>query len=568
MVLQSFVPLAGGVKGGALYEWAGGALTPLSVLPGGEGGATVVAEPGSGQVTTRGALSEDGSRAFWSTGDSGPENFTGLYVRDLARGESARLDAVQPGAFGTGKVQPIFQAASADGRFAFFTDTHNLTADANESGADLYRCEVVVEAGELGCALSDLSAETKNPEDRFESAEVQGLLPGVGEDGRSAFLVARGVLDDRPDSEGQSAVPGEPDLYAWSEAGGMRFVARLAEADAYDWGFAVKIRASRLTAAASPAGRYLAFMSERPLTGYDNREATSGERAQEVFLYDAASERLLCASCGPGGARPRAFAAGPGGQLADELDPQNLWSGRAVAGALAEATSTRAFGVSLHRPRALGDNGRLFFNAAGSLVPADSNGESDVYQYEPGGTGSCTASAADAGTAVLADGCVSLLSSGRAEGTGAAYLDASASGDDAFFYTPAQLAVTDLDHETDVYDARVDGEPASLEAVAECLGEACQPPAAAPASKTPASAAFRGPGNPRHSRCAAPAHRAKALSRRARAARRHARRIARNPAKRRPAHRLGRRAHRLAHRARAMSKQAKRCRRAERRRGR
>ena len=35
---------------------------------------------------------------------------------------------------------------------------------------------------------------------------------------------------------------------------------------------------------------------------------------------------------------------------------------------------------------------------------------------------------------------------------------------------------------------------------AECLGEACQPPAAAPEAQTPASAAFRGPGNLRDAR--------------------------------------------------------------------
>ena len=90
----------------------------------------------------------------------------------------------------------------------------------------------------------------------------------------------------------------------------------------------------------------------------------------------------------------------------------------------------------------------------------------------------------------------SLLSSGHAEGT-AAFLDASESGDDVFFYTPAQLSVTDKDSETDIYDARVGGEPATLSPLAECQGEACQPPAAAPALQTPAGATFRGPGNVR-----------------------------------------------------------------------
>ena len=39
-------------------------------------------------------------------------------------------------------------------------------------------------------------------------------------------------------------------------------------------------------------GEWLAFMSERSLTGYDNRDAASGEPDEEVYLYDAARERL------------------------------------------------------------------------------------------------------------------------------------------------------------------------------------------------------------------------------------------------------------------------------------
>ena len=39
-------------------------------------------------------------------------------------------------------------------------------------------------------------------------------------------------------------------------------------------------------------GSGLAFMSRRPLTGYDNRDARSGEPDEEVFEYDAATGRI------------------------------------------------------------------------------------------------------------------------------------------------------------------------------------------------------------------------------------------------------------------------------------
>ncbi len=570
IVLGSSVPLLEGAANYSLYEWTGGVLEPLSVPPGGE--QAIQAELGSGRASVQGAISEDGSRFFWTAVGSGG---SGLYLRDTAHGETTRLDEEQPGAFGTGAVAPLFQAASTDGSVALFTDTQNLTEDANEEGADLYRW---VAEGAGGCeaaggCLEDLSAGVAN---FGESAEVQGLLPGIAEDGSSAYLVARGVLAtnegaalDPATGEREHAAPGQLNLYVWREGQGMRFVATLAEADTPDWGGPVDSNgvfyAYKLTATASPSGRYLAFMSKLPLTGYDNRDAAGGERAQEVFRYDSQTDDLTCVSCDPSGARPHALVPGPdAGQLSEEFDPNQLWGGVEVAAVVPEAMKPTAGGNSLYRPRFIQDDGRVFFNAADSLVAADSNGDGDVYEYEPTGVGSCSPSSGDAGTATLPGGCVSLISSGTAEGT-SAFIDASEGARDVFFYSPAQLSVTDTDNELDVYDAREAGEPARLEPIAECQGEACQPPASPPAVQTPASASFRGPGNVKQkstapSRCAKPARRAKRLSHRARKLRRGARR-AQGP----KGARLRRRAAHYAKAAKRQSRQAKHCRRAARR---
>ncbi len=48
---------------------------------------------------------------------------------------------------------------------------------------------------------------------------------------------------------------------------------------------------ARISSRVSPDGRYLAFMSERPLTGYDNTDAVSGQPDEEVFLYDAGNKQ-------------------------------------------------------------------------------------------------------------------------------------------------------------------------------------------------------------------------------------------------------------------------------------
>jgi len=235
-------------------------------------------------------------------------------------------------------------------------------------------------------------------------------------------------------------------------------------------------------------------MSQRPLNGEDNLEAETGERLQQVFRYEVTSKQLDCLSCNPTG-------AAPDGEVVDEfrlVDPRKRWEGELVGAILPQPTMTTVpltlGDVSLYSPRAALDNGRVFFNSFNALVPADSNNNWDVYQYEPSGTGSCTESTGDAATARSAGGCVSLISSGTGERE-VGFLDASESGDDVFFLTTSRLNEPDEDLELDVYDARVSGVPATRPSRPECLGEACQPFVGPPIDPTPGSASFKGKGN-------------------------------------------------------------------------
>jgi len=495
VALKSDVPLVENPtpSGPTIYLWSGGQLEPVSVLPGEDDVLVSAQHVGSGRGSIRGAVSEDGSRVFWSRGGYG--STTALYVRDTEAGETGRLDVKQPSASGAGLARPVFQGASADGTVVFFADPRRLTEDAGSNGFNLYRCELPPGSIASGCAtLTNVSAAAE----AGESAEMLGIAAGMSEDGEMIYFVAAGVLDDTPNEAGESAVAGEPNLYLWQEGQGARFVATLAEEDKLSWGreFASSPLgfAITLSAAASPGGRYLAFMSQRNLTGYDNRNASSEEPAQEVFRYDALTDRLECVSCNPTGARPQG-ANSPGKHSL--VDPPGLWQGLRAAAALPWPLSHGlAEKISLYRPRAVLDNGRVFFNAVDPLVSADSNGQWDVYQHEPMGVGDCIASSGGASVARLAGGCVSLISSGTAEEE-AAFADASESGDDAFFWTRARLSVLDEDDETDLYDARVGGTAATLPPDTECLGEACQPAARVVNPPTPASAAFRGPGNVR-----------------------------------------------------------------------
>ena len=403
IVLTSDVPLIAGAPAKALYEWHEGELRAVSKLPAGEGGGWVE-EPGYSPLGSEGAsvqnaISDDGSRVFWSRGAylPGANSLTALYLRDLETEETARLDLKQPGASGLGEVKPVFQGASADGTVAFFTDSQQLTADAGPKGRDLYRCEIPSRQSAAGCAtLTDLTP-APGP---GESADVLGLASGLGEDGKTISFVARGVLDSSPNSLGDTAVAGEPNLYRWQEGEGTSFVATLAEKDRRDWGGDVdsasssNFLATSLVPASSSSGRYFSFMSQRSLSGEDNLDAVTEEPVQQVFLYDTASEELRCASCAFTGASPHGRERLEGGS--SRVDPRGKWERGRLAASLPEPTATGGADTSntfypLFRPRAVLDNGRLFFNSVDSLVSGDSNGQWDVYQYEPTGVGATAA---------------------------------------------------------------------------------------------------------------------------------------------------------------------------------
>jgi hypothetical protein len=502
VALKSDVPLIAGAPDFALYEWHAGELRAVGKLPVDEGGDwDAGSNLGSEQSSVRNAISADGSRVFWSHGHTG--GFTALYLRDLDAEETVRLDVVQPGGSGLGESRPVFQGASADGTVVFFTDGQQLTEGASPEGADLYRCEIPAGESAAGCAtLIDVSAPPVGP---GESAKVLGIVSALSDDATKAYFAAEGELDSSPNSFGETAVPGEPNLYRWQEGEGLRFIATLSDADSATWGLdgTTVGHSNAVTAAGSPGGRYLSFMSERSLAGQDSHDAATEKPVQQVFVYDAASDRLRCASCGFSGGSPHGRVL-PGGSALSAVDPLNIWQEKLVSATLPEATATGndAFFYALYHRRAVLDNGRVFFNSVDSLVPGDSNGQWDVYEFEPVGTGSCTESSKGAGVSRSEGGCVSLISSGTGEEE-AAFVDASASGGDVFFTTPAKLSVLDEDTVDDIYDARVDGVVATRPISTECLGEACQPAPNPPNDPTPASAAFSGAGNVASARCPA-----------------------------------------------------------------
>ena len=124
------------------------------------------------------------------------------------------------------------------------------------------------------------------------------------------------------------------------------------------------------------------------------------------------------------------------------------------------------------------DAGQVFFESAEALVPSDTNGQRDVYEYEGGGA--------------------HLISSGTSSFE-TALESVSESGDDVFFRSNQQLVPQDnQEGQIVTYDARVNGGFAEPSSPPPCTtADACRAaaPPQPPVYGEPASQTFSGLGN-------------------------------------------------------------------------
>jgi hypothetical protein len=400
-----------------LYESFEGQLRLVNVLP---GNATTTTGAAFGAANAH-SVSNDGSRVYWSA-----ENGQ-VYVRENAEVTEAIPDAGR------------FLAASADG-------SHVLLSDGF-----LYDLE-----SSAGIDLSE------------GKGGFEGIL-GQSEDLSQIYFVDTAVLGSGLENEQNGTPqPNEENLYGW-RGGQLSFIDTLAPGDNHtpgegggigvgDW----RASPSARSAEASPDGTWLAFLSEKKLTGYENVGPTCLFNSVnefepgpcfEAFAYNSDSGHLICISCNRSGARP---------------------TGRSIFASIQGAPD------SLPQPRYVTDSGRIYFDSQDSLSPFDSNrGIEDVYQFEPIGTGNCARSS----------GCVSLVSSGHGAGD-SNFLAVDSSGKNVFFTTREQLVPQDRDNLVDLYDAREEGGFPSEASSAPCRGEACQPSSGPPQEPSPSSEAL------------------------------------------------------------------------------
>ena len=413
-----------------------------------------------------GALSEDGKLLFWSAWTGNNPDAGKLYLRENPLGSGVECsnvsapctrDVSKAGEFASGSTGAHFWQGALDGSAALYT-----------TGGDLYRYVTATKASEA------------------IAGEVLGLV-GASEDVQRVYFASEEVLTGTEENEaGHKAEANKTNLYFHEagEGGGFRFIGQLAGSDLLIPGFEstspIVAEPVRHSGRVSPDGLAAAFVSAGQMTGYDNTDAGSGEADTEVFVYDASANEgageLICASCNPTNGRPAGREAEQG---------TGFW----VAARIPASYSTLA------APEVLAPDGqRLFFEATDALVPSDTNGRLDVYQWERAGEGSCKEG--DATFSEAAGGCVDLISSGQSLAD-SEIVDASlsAAGADVFFNTLEGLLPQDYGLR-DIYDARIGGgfEPPEPPPI-PCKGESCRNPAAAPEFQTGATANNVGPGN-------------------------------------------------------------------------
>lgn len=359
-------PLAkdGGVGKLNLYEWSAGQLRLVNVLPNGEtfpgavfGSGTALDEVAKATNPVddfAGAISEDGSRVFWSS-ESGQ-----AYVRE--DGEST------------------FEIPDHVGRF--------LSASAD--GSKLLLSDGV---------LYDLEAKTSTDLTAGKGG-FQGLT-GQSEDLTHLYFVDTAVLDPTPNEFGDTAQAGQPNLYSW-QGGAASYVTTLLANDNIVLGTwaAPPVRRS---GEASPDGRWLAFGSKGEIFIYDSESGqlrcascnpvgmarlggsflrlqghAEGHLPQPRYLTD--SGRLYFDS----GDSLSALDTNNGVEDVYQFEPAGVGNCVEAGGCVDLVSSGRGgYDANFLATDAMGDN--VFFTTRNQLLPVDTDQLIDLYDARVGG---------------------------------------------------------------------------------------------------------------------------------------------------------------------------------------
>jgi Tol biopolymer transport system component len=380
-------------------------------------------------------VSADGSRIFFTVPSDaaalGGQTSGRLYVRRgngttdwLSASERAAADTPEPA---------TYWSATPDGARVFFTTSEALTDDAPVDGdRKLYMYDVSSPAADP----HNLTYINVDHEGAQVTNDAQGVI-GSSNDGRYVYFLSSGQLVD---GGPQLSLRG---IFMWHDDE-IAFVAAVPDVDPQELlPTGDNYRLTQTQARVTHDGRHLLLLN------------TDDGGFRQLYVYSADTHRVECASCRPSG------------------NPAT----RSAFVALRANASVAAQTWHMNHPIAE-DGKRVFFTTGDALLPADTNGKNDVYEYD------------------VVTGSVSLISSGNDQAD-AFFMDASNSGDDVFFLTRQRLVGWDTDTSYDLYDARVGGGlPDPGRAPEGCANSACQGvPNALPATPRGGTDSFEGAGD-------------------------------------------------------------------------
>jgi hypothetical protein len=297
----------------------------------------------------------------------------------------------------------------------------------------------------------DLKAFDVASEETIDFTETGDIIPvNVSADGTAAYFVSPTAIPTEPNPDGASPQATKDNLYL-SREGAISFLGTVTERDVKGefvdsshidglglWVNALSAGLSGVDPSRTTSdGSVILFESRAPLTSYDP------EGHAEIYRFDSVAGSLDCLSCSP--------------TLSPASGEASLESLATAAGAL------EPFGPTVLVQNLRGDGRRAFFQSTEALVPTDTDGQQDVYEWEAQGVGSCE----------RPEGCVYLISSGHSSHDDYLF-GISASGNDVFIRSSDLLLSADRDGTPSIYDARVGG-GFPEEGEEECEGEGCRP---------------------------------------------------------------------------------------------
>jgi hypothetical protein len=438
-----------------LYEWSGGTLKGIGLVPG-EGGSSVPveAEGGGGAASRLGAVSQDGAKVFFSAdrvvagNQADPEEVgkLGVFVRE----NGTSTHDVSASDTGIPDLGAEFQGATPDGSRVYFTANAGLTSETSAAGTDLYEYDLETST------LSDRSADHE-----AGGASVGGVL-GFADDGSHVYFAARGQLDPgRGNSSAQNQSGHIYSIYDAS-AGGVDYAGAITDSDLAIGGVLRSVGGQgqpSWRSRVSPDGRYLLFESGADVTGYDNQ----GTRQTYVYSAGNADEPIVCISC-------------------------RTDKGAPIAGApfmLQEPTNSNP----LYAPLSLvvhGGKPEAFFVSLAPLAKGAVEGESNLYEWAHGQVFLIARQPAGASATPF-----------EAE---VVFTGASANGSDLYFFDAAALNWENPQGRYAVWDARENGGFAQPAAPAPGCQAAVEGSCQAAGGQgiggsSPATSAFVGSGN-------------------------------------------------------------------------